>query len=150
MTYVFFYIFILSWFKDKINEIDFKLKVNYVSFFKTNITRKADPYVHNCTQSWDSTNYTEIIPKDWNYSLKVILFFKIPNVIKRIKHMGIWYISDLHHLLIHINDTNFEYVDLSTGLHSFNCYSRLWMLPSLLSGSSGLGRKVLALQSNRF
>ena len=83
---MYFFIFLIC---NKINEIDFKLKVNYVSFFKTNITRKADPYVHNCTQSWDSTNYTEIIPKDWNYSLKVILFFKIQKVNKRIKHMGI-------------------------------------------------------------
>ena len=40
--------------------------------FQRNITRKETPYVHNCTGEWSSTNYTDIIPKDWEYSLKVL------------------------------------------------------------------------------
>ena len=39
-----------------------------------NITRQATPYVHNCTGTWESTNYTSIIPSDWSYTLKVSFY----------------------------------------------------------------------------
>ena len=48
-----------------------KKNINIQLFFQKTVTRKKSPYTSDCTDVWSSTNYTDIVPSDWGYTLKV-------------------------------------------------------------------------------
>jgi len=42
-----------------------------IAIEKKTVTRKKSPYTSKCDDEWSSTNYTDIVPSDWGYTLKL-------------------------------------------------------------------------------